>query len=120
MSASKVASSAHGVVLVMLSGLSVGAWAVHVLALSSLARRNQLDTEVIWLMQAATLVTAIPCVVTIAVGWMTARRAGTDEGEGSPGGRTVFLGWMAVLIGSFNLALILLEAVYVSAIQRYA
>ena len=54
MSDAKVATSAHGVVLVLLSALCIGAWATHLFALTALARLNQLHPGVIWWMQAVT------------------------------------------------------------------
>jgi hypothetical protein len=120
MSVERLSRPAHGVVLILLSGLSVAAWAVHVFALTALAGLNQRHHDVIWIMQAVTVVTAIPCLLTMALGWSAVRRTTTPEDEGSPTGRTVFLAWMALAIGTLSLVLILLEAAYVSLIDRYA
>jgi hypothetical protein len=120
MSTERLARPAHGIVLILMSGLSVGAWAVHLFAFTALAPSNQRHHDLIWIMQAITVITVIPCLATMALGWSSVRRAQASEEEGSPIGRTVFLGWMAIAIGAFNLVLIVFEAVYVSVINRYA
>ena len=114
MSSTRLASPAHGVALVLLSGLSVGAWAVHVFALTGLARLHQRHPDVIWVMQGVTVLTAIPCLATIGVGWWWLRGNSVPAEEGSPTGRTIFLCWMAIFVGAFNLLLIVLEAIFVS------
>jgi hypothetical protein len=120
MSTDPLGRPAHGVVLALAAAVSVGAWAVHVFALTSLVRLNQLHHGVVWIMNGITVLTAIPCLVAIGLGVAVLRRTSTPESEGSPIGRTVFLAWMAVATGGFSLLLILLEAIYVIAIDRYA
>jgi hypothetical protein len=120
MSTNPLASPARAVVLVLLAALCVGAWAVHLLALTSLARLNEDHHSVVWVMQAVTVLCAVPCLITVAVGWSAVRRTGVPEDEGSPIGRTVFLAWMAIAVGLFNLLLVVLEAVYVVLINRNA
>jgi hypothetical protein len=119
MNTTRLASTAHGVTLTLLSALCVGAWAVHLFALISLARLDQLHPEVIWVMQGATVLTAIPCLLTMAIGWRWWRETSTPADEGSPMGRTVFLCWMAMFVGAFNVALIVLEAIFVSMLPAY-
>ena len=116
----RLASPARGVVLILLAGLSVGAWAVHVFALASLADLRRTHREVSWAVHATTVVTAIPCVVTVAVGWWWLRRTTTAADEGSPTGRTVFLCWMALFVGLANLLLIVGEDAYASVLHSYA
>jgi hypothetical protein len=120
MTTSRLASPAHGITLILLAAVSVGAWAVHVFALSALARLHQHHPGVIWVMQGTTLLTALPCLAAIGVGWWWLRGTTTPSDEGSPTGRTVFLCWMAILIGCFSLLLIVLEATFVSALHGYA
>ena len=110
----------RGVLLALVSALAVGAWAVHLFAVASLARLNQQHQDVVWIVALITLVTAVPCLVAVAVGWAAVRESGVGEGAGSQLGRTTFLGWMAIVTGAFNLLLIVLEAVYVLTIDRYA
>lgn len=119
MTTDRLASTAHGVTLALLSGLCVGAWAVHVFALTGLARLDQLHPDVIWIMQGVTVITAIPCLAAIGIGWVWLRDTSTPEDEGSRSGRTVFLCWMTIFVGSFNLALIVLEAIFVSMLPAH-
>jgi len=116
----RLASPARGVILILLAGLSVGAWAVHVLALASLADLRRTHHDVSWVVHAITVVTAIPCLVTVAVAWLWLRRTTTAADEGSPTGRTVFLCWMAIFVGFTNLLLILGEDAYASVLHSYA
>jgi hypothetical protein len=109
-----------GALLALASGLAVGAWAVHLFALTALARLDQLHPRLDWVLVAITVVTALPCMLVIAFGLAVLRAVHAPEAEGSPMGRTVFLAWMAVVIGAFNLLLIVLEAVFVTAIDRRA
>jgi hypothetical protein len=119
MSVTPLARPARGIALILLSGLSVGAWAVHVFALAGLARLHERHPDVIWVMQGVTLLTAIPCLVTIALGWWWLRATSTPGEEGSPTGRTVFLCWMAIFIGLFSLLLIVVEATFVSLLHGH-
>jgi hypothetical protein len=120
MSDARVATSGHGVLLVLLSALTIAAWTAHLFAMTALARLNQLHPGVIWWMQAVTVVTAVPCLVVLAVAWSSVKRADAPEGEGSPMGRSVFLAWMTIVVAGFNLVLILLEGAYVSLLSRHA
>ncbi len=119
MTTARLGSTAHGVALVLLSALCVGAWAVHVFTLTSLARLDQLHPDVMWVMQGATVLTAMPCVVTIAIAWKWLRESSTPADEGSPTGRTVFLCWMAIFVGACNLLLIVLESIFVAMLPAY-
>jgi hypothetical protein len=110
----------RGVLLSLVAGLAVGAWAVHLFAVAALARLDQQHHVVEWVVALVTAVTAVPCVLAIVIGWAAVRQSGVEEGSGSPLGRTVFLGWMAVVTGAFSLLLIVLEAVYVLTIDRHA
>jgi hypothetical protein len=120
MSSARLASPARGVALILLSALCIGAWAVHVFVLISIARLHQQHSDLIWVIQGATVVTAIPCAVTVAIAWSWLRGTTTPGNEGSPVGRTVFLCWLALFIGICNLVLIGLEATFVSLLHGYA
>ena len=111
-----LARPSHGVILILASAASVGAWAVHVFAVASLARLDQTHAHIEWVMNALTVLLVIPCLVAIQLGVVAVGRTRAAEGEGSPLGRTAFLGWMAIAVGGFNLVLIVLEEVFVLAI----
>jgi hypothetical protein len=120
MSTVRLGSTARGVTLILLSSLCVGAWAVHLLAITSMARLHQRHSSVIWAMQGVTVLTAIPCLVTIALAGWWLRDNATPGDEGSPAGRTVFLCWMALFVGIFNLLLIVLEETFATLLHGYA
>jgi hypothetical protein len=116
MTTESLARPSHGVVLILAAAASVGAWAAHVFAVAGLARLDQTHAHVEWVMNALTVLLVIPCLVAIQLGVVAVRRARAAEGEGSPLGRTTFLGWMAIAVGGFNLLLIVLEEIFVIAI----
>ena len=120
MSTASLASPTRAVVLVLAAGLSIGAWAVHLFALTSLARLDEQHHGVVWIMHAITVVCLIPCVAALGVGWVSLRPTRTTEGEGSPIGRTVFLAWMTIVIAAFNVVLIVVEAAYVVLLGGHA
>jgi hypothetical protein len=115
-----VAATRHGVVLVLASALSIVAWIAHLSSLASLVELSRTRDEVVWVMHALTLALSLVCVAVIVLGIWYVRRTTGQEGDGTPMGRTTFLAWMAIITGSFNLLLILLEGSYVVFIHRHA
>ncbi len=113
-------STRHGVVLLLASGVSIGAWLLHLTSLASLVDLSQHHPGVVWVMHGITAATALTCAGVIALGVVGTRRTHAPEAEGSPVGRTAFLAWMAIIVGSVNLLLILYEGSYVLLIDRHA
>ena len=115
----RAASSKNGVILALLSALAVGAWAAHVFATAGLARLRESHPGVEWVMHGATLLTALPCLLAIAVGAWHAKRLRGEEGDGTPQGRTIFLAWMTIVTGAFNLVLIVAEDVFITLVHGH-
>jgi cytochrome bd-type quinol oxidase subunit 2 len=94
----------------------IGAWTVHLMALASAARWAE-DTHHMWLLH---LLTAVCAAATVLAMWLAHRLAAaagraSDEALEDPG-QLLFLGHLGLLVGAINLALILLEGLYVVVI----
>ena len=66
-----------------------------------------------WVMHGLTVVLAGAVLLGIWYCWWLTKLSTDSESSGSPGGRTVFLGWVGVLVGALNLLLIVYEGVLV-------
>jgi hypothetical protein len=93
---------------------SIAAWMVHLTAEAALVPAREAHPDVVWLMHGLTVVLALVVLAGMRVSWTLARLGADDEGAGSPGGRTVFLGYLGLLVGGLNLALILYEELLVA------
>ncbi len=113
-------STRHAVVLLLASGVSIGAWLVHLTSLASLVDLSRQHPGVVLVMHGITIITGLACALVVALGVAGARRAQAPEAEGSAAGRTAFLAWMAIIVGSINLLLILYEGSYVILVERHA
>jgi hypothetical protein len=92
----------------------IGAWTVHLVAEAALVAARGPHPDVVWVMHGLTA-----ALVLIVLVWMRACRRMTQlstnpESDASPGGRTVFLGWLGLAIGALNLLLIVYEGVLVA------
>ncbi len=98
----------------------VGAWTVHILALSSLARLACLHPGVVWVMHGITIacIAVTVAAIAMAAGMARAGGGGTSDEDATPVSRTVFLGQLGVIVGVFNLVLIALEGLYVGVVPR--
>ena len=97
----------------------IGAWTVHLLAVSSLAREACLRAGTIWVMHAITAACAAATILALVFAWQFARQPGEDE-SGFAEGRERFLGRLGLLISAINLLLILGEGSYVELVRRCA
>jgi hypothetical protein len=91
----------------------IGAWTVHLMALSSLVEWVCHERDWLWTLHALTVVTA---GVTAWAMWLclnTIRASDDDEAAATIAGSTRFVGVFGLLIGAISLALILLEGFYV-------
>jgi hypothetical protein len=119
--APEAATTRTAVTLVLATSLTVAAWLIHLSALASLAGEARHSTPALVAMNLITVVTGLVCAAVIGLGaWHVHLLGSTGEGEGSPAGRTVFLAWLAVILGATNLLLILFEGSYVFLIDRHA
>jgi hypothetical protein len=96
------------------------AWVVHVMAEASLVELSRSHPAVGWTLRGLTgglaLVTALAAWLSWRI-WAGARAA---EDEGTPAGRTAFLGLLGLIIAITNLVLILTEDAYVWTIAGRA
>jgi hypothetical protein len=93
------------------STVPIAAWAVHLVGSSALAR-VACTHHLTWVLHVLTAATALVCVGCGVVAWRLASAPG-DEEDGTPSGRTRFLGLFGLLVVAINLVLILLEGSYV-------
>jgi hypothetical protein len=100
----------------------VGAWTVHLLALSSFVRFSCNVHGYTWVMHAVTVITAIATLVAMWLALRLVREADheTDETADTAAGRLRFLGRVGLLVGAINLALIVLEGAYVTVLKTCA
>ena len=92
------------------------AWTSHLVVDAGLSRLSCNDHSYMWVQHAWTAVTALFTLWCIAMCVRLARFAPDGEDAGTPAGRTKFLGVFGTLSGVINLALILVEGLYVVAI----
>ena len=95
----------------------IAAWAVHLLAVSSLAREACIREGTTWVMHGITAACAAATIVALVFAWQLARQPADDESD-SAGGRQRFLGQLGVLVSAINLLLILGEGSYVELVRR--
>jgi hypothetical protein len=107
----------NGPMLWLITFGTIGLWIVHVGAEISLAGYSRTHHWVAWVMNGLTFALAALAAFTTFAAWRIVRRHPQDEGHVSPDGRTAFLGWMGVFIGTADVVLIVLEGIYLVAIR---
>ena len=96
--------------IVALAG--IGLWMAHITAVSSLVKFTCNEKGSLWWLHVATVVTALPTLLSIRVCWNLVRHSGDDESQGTLAGNHTFVGVFGVITGGFSLLLILLEGSY--------
>ena len=95
---------------------SIGAWIVHLVALASAARWAE-DTHHMWVLHILTAVCAAATVIALLLAHrLTVAARGASDEALEDAGQLLFLGHLGLLVGAINLALILLEGLYVVVI----
>ncbi|HEY7135749.1 MAG TPA: hypothetical protein VIB48_11840 [Acidimicrobiia bacterium] len=98
----------------------IAAWMVHLTALAALtAYSYDHRGGTIW-MHLVTGITGAATVVAMVLSYLMIRGADATEEDPSRGGRMRFLGELGLLIGVVNLALIVLEEVYLDVLHGRA
>lgn len=92
-------------------------WVVHVGVEISLAGYSHAHPWVHWVMNSLTVVLALVAVLATFASWRIVGRHKQDESHVSPDGRTAFLGWIGVFIGTCDVTLIVLEGLYLVTIH---
>lgn len=100
----------------------IGAWAAHLVAVTSLARASCTHTWAGTLSHVVTAITLAVALACMALSWRLVRAGGEDAHEDAhdPPGRVRFLGLVGLGIGAFNVALIVLEEVYIVAFHGHS
>jgi hypothetical protein len=111
---------AQGVLPWFAVSAGIGMWAVHLVGEASLVRLSQLHPGTVWAMHALTAGTALVTLVALALSIHYARWDDAREGDGTPAGRTRFLGLLGVIFNVTNLVLILFEGLYIVVVARHA
>jgi hypothetical protein len=93
------------------------AWMVHLTALAALTGYSYDHRGGTFWMHVTTALTAAATVVAMFLSYRMIRRAGATEDDPSRGGRMRFLGELGLAIGAINLALIVLEEVYLDVLH---
>ncbi len=107
----------QGVLLWVVTFGTIVLWLIHVAVEISLAGYSRAHPSVHWVMDGLTVVLALAAGLVTFASWRIVRRHQQDESHVSPHGRTAFLGWMGVFIGACDVALIVLEGVYLVTIH---
>jgi hypothetical protein len=95
---------------------SIGAWTMHVLYIAGATRWTCNDPSMAWTMHAMTAAMVAVCLLCLSLAWHLARSADVGPGDHDldrPGARRLFLGKLGVIVSLFNLAVIILEELYV-------
>ena len=93
---------------------SIAAWTIHILVLASVVQYTCNVDGALWIMHLTTVVTLAMAGAAMVLSWRLAR-GGHDDEDPDEGGRNRFLGVLGLMIGAANVALILLEQIYVFA-----
>ena len=94
-------------------GAGMGAWAIHIVGGTAMARLSCNDSRYRWAEHGLTLATAAITAAALLVCVTLVRRTPGDDESSGPAGRTRFLGLVGALVNAISLALILVEGFYV-------
>lgn len=89
------------------------AWTIHLVALASLVRLTCNAPSYGWLLHAITAGCVAMTVAALVLALRLRATGARDDEAEDAAGRDLFLGRLAVIVSAFNLALIVLEEVYV-------
>lgn len=92
----------------------VGAWTVHLMYLVCAEHWAHVHHQWAWTLNVCTAVTVLATIVALGLaGRLVKAAGGADEAGDDDSGQLLFLGRLGLLVGTINLALILLEGTYV-------
>jgi hypothetical protein len=96
---------------------SIFLWMIHLTAEAALVPLHERHASAAWLMHGLTVVLALAVIAGMWISWGYTR-VGEREGRATPAGRTVFLGWLGLGMGAFNLLLIVYEGMLIVALHH--
>lgn len=107
-----IASAIRSAFLVWYAVLGgVAAWTIHLMFLASFVQFS-CNAGYTWVMHAVTAGTAVMTLVAMALSLRLVRLGADPDDQASEASRTRFLGRLGLIVGTFNLALILAEESY--------
>ncbi|HZR12945.1 MAG TPA: hypothetical protein VFC33_06795 [Acidimicrobiia bacterium] len=95
----------------------IGAWTVHLVGLTALTKYSDNVPGAIWWLHIITIVTGLVTLSAMYLSFLMMRWGGRGEDRPDLAGRVRFLGELGMIIGIANLALIVLEEVYVNVLH---
>jgi hypothetical protein len=93
---------------------SIAAWTIHILVLASVVQYTCNVDGALWIMHVTTVATLAMAGTAMVLSWRLAR-GGHDDEHPDEAGRNRFIGVVGLMIGAANVALIVLEQIYVFA-----
>ena len=102
----------RGALLWFAALVGIGAWMVHITAVSSLAKYACKSDGTLWTLHLATVVTAAITAVGIWICLAVMRSAEDEESSGTMAGNQNFVGVFGLTTGAFSLLLIVFEGSY--------
>lgn len=97
----------------------IGAWIVHLLFVVSAEHWSFIHHQWAWTLHAATAICATLTLAALALAWrLRSVAVGHDPAGADDAGQMLFLAHLGLLVGTINLALIVLEGSYVVFIPR--
>ncbi len=98
---------------------SIVTWMVHLVAEASLVPLREQHESVVWVMHAVTVVLALVVLLGMWISRSYTRIGSDDESVPNPVGRTVFLGYVGLVIGAIDLFMILYEGAIVTVLRNH-
>jgi hypothetical protein len=95
----------------------IGAWTIHLVGLVALTEYSYDVPGAIWWMHITTILTGLATLLAIGLSYYMFRWGGPDPERPTIQGRVRFLGELGLAIGVINLALIVLEEVYLNVLH---
>lgn len=98
---------------------SIATWMVHLVSEAALVPLRERHGWVVWVMHANTVALALVVLAGMSISWTYTRLGDDDESMATPAGRTVFLGYVGLVIGALNLVLIVYEGSLVVFLRNH-
>ena len=95
----------------------IAAWAVHLVYLASIVQFTCNAPSSTWTIHAMTVAMVAVAGLATYLSWRLTRVAAAEDGTGVAG-RHLFLGRLGLIIGAVNIAVILLEELYVVGLHQ--
>ena len=103
----------HGLLVWATMTAGLAAWTVHIVSFAALVQYVETHDHR-WIFTVGNIVCVGVALAAMWLSWLMIRAAGdASEDAGTPAGRIKFLGMLGLATNAFNLALIVLEGVYV-------